>query len=37
MHLMFHAFGALDAAQAFALARSLWSEQVKQVGKLRLA
>jgi GNAT superfamily N-acetyltransferase len=37
MHLMFHAFGALDAAQAFALARSLWGEQVKQVGELRLA
>jgi len=37
MHLMFHAFGALDAAQAFALARSLWGEQVRQVGELRLA
>jgi GNAT superfamily N-acetyltransferase len=36
MHIMFHAFGALDAAQAFALARSLWGDQVSQVGKLRL-
>jgi GNAT superfamily N-acetyltransferase len=36
MHVMFHAFAALDAGQAFALARSLWGEQVNQVGELRL-
>jgi hypothetical protein len=33
---MFHAFGALDAAQAYALARSVWGELVNQVGELRL-
>ncbi len=36
MHVMFHAFAAMDAAWAFALAKSLWGDQVRQVGELRL-
>ena len=36
MHIMFHALGALDAGQAFALARGLLGDDVSQVGELRL-